>query len=139
MTSKYKISSLAHESIPCNVMQTYTLRQLFRVQFYYAYVHDIHVFQVIYCTSLPDLKFHVASAHFIEHIQSLGLNHTIPGLHRVKGLIAAYIIWHNHSMSKSHPHRICNFLHTQLQLRLEHGRSIQPIEIIQSPSPYQLS
>ena len=51
-------------------------------------------------------KFHSASAHFTEHIQSVlitGLK-SLHGLPGVKGLIVAYI-GHNPSLSNSHPHR----------------------------------
>ena len=55
-------------------------------------------------------KFHAAPAHFTEHIQSVLITgfKSLPGLPRVKGLIAAYI-WRNPNSSNAYPHRVCNF------------------------------
>ena len=67
------------------------------------------------------LKFHVASAHFAEHMQSVLitgiLNHCLDSLGS-KGLLQPTIFWRNPSLTNLHPHRICNYRTLQISTGL---------------------
>ena len=77
------------------------------------------------------LLFQSTSTHFTELIQTVLI--TTWTLWGSKGL-TCNLFWLNLRLRNLHPHRICNFLHTQLWVGLERGHSIQPIKKINTVS-----